>query len=445
MEEIDLKQVFKTVYKNRRILISIVAISIIIGMIYSFFIVKPEYQSTSKVLIGSSDASIKEFIKSSSLIEKCIEELGDNTINTYFIKQNAKISFDTSTKLITVSITTNDKSLSNVITRKYIEVLRTELENIYNIKSYTIIEESREASYATNIHHKKDIMTSGVIGVIIAILYIVFLIIMDKTTTGTEMIEEFTEVKVIGKFKKEQTNSKVIDYFMHDTANLNMLTRMAVTIQMQSKNKKIKSLLISGTSIGSGSTYITTNLAKAYSKLGYKVLIIDTNKNGVQDKIFNIETERGFSDLILKLEHTNIENINPEAYIVNTPIKGISIIGYGNEKINERTLISERVTHLFKKFDSGFDIILIDAPSMKNDIVPLILSVFVDSFILVAEYEKTKLEDIQKTRKNLQSVEQDVDGIILNKFEEWENYSNGGRKPKPKAKSQKVQRKKEDE
>lgn len=418
MEEISLKQILKTVYKNRKILIGIVIATILIGMIYSFIIVRPEYQSTSKVLISSNDASIKEFVKSKSMIEKCIEKLGNSKINVTFVKQNANISFDTATKLVTVSITTNDKALSNEIVLKYIDVLKTELENVYNIKSYTVIEESREASAAANIHHKKDIMVAGILGVIIAFLYVIIILFIDNTTTNSASIEEATGAKVIGKIKKETRNKKVIDYFMHDIYNLNGLNKMAVTVQMKNKTKKVKSILISGTGIGAGSTYITTNLANTYAKLGYKVLVIDSNKNGVQNKIFNTTLNKGFSDLVLRMENSNIENINIDEYIAKTPISGVYVMAYGEEKLNERMLISEKSAQIFDRIFSKFDIILIDAPTIKKDVTTLILSTFTDSFILVAEYRKTKLNDIEEVKESLENIEQEISGIILNKIED---------------------------
>lgn len=259
-------------------------------------------------------------------------------------------------------------------------------------------------------------MTAGILGIVVAGLYIVFIYVMNHTMTSSMAIEEETGIKVIGRLKREKKNNKVIDYFMHDTSNLNCLNKMAVTIQ--AGNKKIKSILISGTGIGVGSTYVTTNLAYTYAKLGYKVLVIDLNKKGIQNKIFNTTLNRGFSDLLLRTRNTTIENINMEAYIANTPIDGVNVLAFGEEKLNERMLMSENMTQVFNHLASRYDIILIDTPSMKKDVTALILSTFADFCVTVAEYGKTKLDDIEEAKESLHNIEQEVNGIILNKIED---------------------------
>lgn len=418
MEEIDLKQVVKTAYKNRKILVYILVATILLGVIYSFAmsIVKPEYESSSKIIVGSNDTSIKEFIKSERIMQKVTEQLNNGKVDTKSIKETTTASFDNANKLISISSTTRDKSLSNQIVHKYSDVLKTELEQVYGIKNYTVIQESQEASSAANINHKKNLIISVVLGVAIAGLYVVIVYFMNNTMNVTA-IEENTEIKVIGKIKKEKKNKKVIDYFMHDISNLNTLNKMAITIQKGNKEQKIKSILVSGTEVGAGSTYVTTNLANTYAKLGYRVLVIDVNKNGIQHKIFNRNLDKGFSDLMLRMQNLSVEHINMEEYMAKTPIAGISVMSYGEEKLNEKALISDRSMQIFNQIASKFDVVIIDAPSMKKDITTLILATYADSFILVAETEKTKLDDIKEVKESLQNIDLKVNGIILNKID----------------------------
>lgn len=386
------------------------------GVIYSFVVVRPEYVSSSKIIIGSNDASIKEFVKSERMMQKAIERLNNAKINSDFMRNNTTVYFDTTSKLISISAITKDKSLSNQIVQKYSDVLKTELKEVYNVENYTVIQETREASNAVNINHKKDLMVAGVLGVALAGLYVIIVYGM-KNTMNVATIEENTKIKVIGKLKKEKKSRKVIDYFMHDTSNLNTLDKMAITIQKANKNKKIKSILVTGTESGTGTTHVTTNLANTYAKLGYSVLVIDANTNGIQDKIFNRTLTEGFSDLVLRMQNTNIENINMDEYIAKTPIKGISVMVYGDEKLTEKMLISERSGQIFNQIASQFDIVIVDTPSMKKDILALILATFMDYFILVAETEKTKLNDIEEVKENLQNINLEINGIVLNKID----------------------------
>lgn len=414
MEEIDLKQVLKTAYKSRKILAYILVATILLGVVYTFVVVRPEYTSSSKVIIGSNDASIKEFVKSERMMQKVTEELDNSKVTVKNMKESTDASFDTASKVLTISSITRDKALSNQIVHKYSDVLKTQLEEVYGIKNYTVIQEAQEASSASNINHKKDILVAVVLGVAVASLYVIIVYFMNNAMNVTA-IEENTEIKVVGKLKKEKKNKKVIDYFMHDTSNLNTLNKMAITIQKANKEQRVKSILVTGTGIGAGSTYVTTNLANTYAKLGYRVLVIDANKNGIQHKIFNRNLNKGFSDLMVRMQ--NAEHINMDEYISKTPIAGISVMAYGEEKLTEKTLISERSMQIFKQVTNGFDVVMIDAPSMKKDIITLILATFADCFVLVADTEKTKLDDIKEVKESLQNVDLKVNGIVLNKVE----------------------------
>lgn len=416
MEEIDLKQVVKTAYKNRKILLGIMIVTILLGVIYSFLIVRPEYESSSKVIISSNDASIKEFAKSERMIQKVVGELNNSKITLNSMRESTEVSFDTSSKLLNIQATTRDKSLSNEIVHKYSDILKTELEEVYGIKNYTVIQEATEASEAANINHQKDLMVAIVLGVAIAGVYVIIVYFINNKMNATA-IEESTEIKVIGKLKKEKKNKKVIDYFIHDNSNLSALNKIAITIQKANKGQKVKSILVSGTGLGVGSTYVTTNLANTYAKLGYRVLVIDANKNGIQNKIFNRNMNKGFSELVLRMQNADIEHINVDEYIAKTPIEGISVMAYGEEKLNEKMLISDRSVQIFNQIANRFDIVIIDAPSMKKDITTLVLATYADSVILVAETEKTKLDDIKEVKESLQNIDLKVDGIILNKID----------------------------
>lgn len=416
MEEIDLKQIVKTAYKNRKILVYILVATILLGIVYTFVVVRPEYTSSSKIIIASNDASIKEFIKSERTMQKVVGELNNNKVTLSSIRENTTVTFDNASKVISISSTTRDKALSNQIVHKYSEVLKTELEEVYGIKNYTVIQEAQEASSAANINHKKDLTIAVVLGVAVAGLYVIIVYFMNNTMNVT-VIEENTAIKVVGKFKKEKKNKKVIDYFMHDTCNLNTLNKMAITIQKANKNQKLKSILVSGTGIGAGSTYVTTNLANTYAKLGYRVLVIDANKNGIQHKIFNRNLNKGFSDLMLRMQNANAEHINMDEYMAKTPIAGISVMAYGEEKLSEKALILERSMQIFHQIANRFDIVMIDAPSMKKDITTLVLATFADFFVLVAETEKTKLDDIKEVQESLENIDLKVNGIVLNKMD----------------------------
>ena len=306
-----------------------------------------------------------------------------------------------------------------MIAHKYVEILETQLKELYDIKNYTIIEEAKTPQVASNINHMKDLMIAAIIGIILVGGYIIILYVSKNTILGAEEIEEKTKIKVFGKIKKEKRNDKVIDYFVHGSRNIATLNRIAISAQMNKGSKPAKTKLITGASSDVGTTFITTNLATSYAKLGHKVLIIDANfKNGLQSKIFNVSPSKGLGNAIMDLQHSSIENLNITEYIARTPIEGIQVMNYGQVQLVEKNLISENTLKLLKKLETQFDVILMDCGPISKDVTPLILSIFVGTVLLVVQYDKTKMEEIEDVKENLRNINEKIDGIILNQIEE---------------------------
>ena len=64
------------------------------------------------------------------------------------------------------------------------------------------------------------------------------------------------------------------------------IKKLRINIQNQ-MNNKYKSIMITSSIKGEGKSFITSNLAVSFAKIGYKVLIIDSDiKNPTHHKIF---------------------------------------------------------------------------------------------------------------------------------------------------------------
>ena len=81
MEEFDIKRFLKTALAKKVYVISIVVISIIIGIIYTFFLLVPKYKATTKMVLtqveGTSTQATTESITSSDIT------LNKNLVSVY--------------------------------------------------------------------------------------------------------------------------------------------------------------------------------------------------------------------------------------------------------------------------------------------------------------------------------------------------------------------------
>ena len=154
-EEIYLKDVVKACYKRKIQLIAVLIMFLILGMLYTFYIKKTLYKVETQILIDKSDTYIDQVVSN--------DELCQNKINA---------KFDKSSKVITATVEMENSEEAFNIINQYIENVQGKLQEIYDLKTFKVIENPEIPSEASNINHKRDIFIALCIGIIIDIIYI---------------------------------------------------------------------------------------------------------------------------------------------------------------------------------------------------------------------------------------------------------------------------------
>lgn len=375
-ENLNLTEIIKFIQKRIKILIIIIIISLLLGLFYTFILNKPKYKSNVQILIDKADASIETFIESKDVINN----------------ENIIVKFDKSSKLISAEISTNNSNDSFNILNKYIENLETKLTDIYGVKNFKIIENPQIATKADNINYLKDIGIFLIIGMIVYILYIFVKMQLSGVMTSNE-IENVAKINVLGKIEleKEIKNTTNSFYDMKKVNNIKEINFIKSKIELNKENKNPKVILFTSTDVRNGNTFIVNNIAKQYAKEGNNILIVDTdNKKKKISKLYKIESQNR------ETVKTNIENI--------------SVLS-----INEKNDIND-IEILLTNLKEQYDYIFIDGLPILKEVESIYWASKVDSNIIIAEYEKTKIEDIIEIRKNIEFVDGKISGVILNKI-----------------------------
>lgn len=393
-QELNLKEILKYIYKKIMIIITIIIISLIVGGLYNFSIKKPTYKVTAKVLIDKADASIEQIVSS--------KELSQDKVTA---------EFDKTSKLITITTEAFNQEEAFNITNQYIENIQTKLEEIYGIKTFKIIEEPKFPESPVNMDYTKDIIIALFIGIIIDGLYVVIALGCQGLTNIFE-IEEYLKIKALGivKFDKK-TKRKQNIYIAKNEKTQKQLKRIQANIMLNKDNKAPQTIVLIGTKKGSGTTYITNNLAIEFAKVYSKILIIDTDiKNKTLTNNLAKKGSEGITDII---NSKNIENINN--FIQKTNNQNIYILPVGRNKIGEEAFLTENMLNITEELKKEYDIILIDTTSINENILPICLTSIADATVLISESGKVKQEDIIKAKMEIENVGGKISGIVLNK------------------------------
>ena len=189
-------------------------------------------------------------------------------------------------------------------------------------------------------------------------------------------------------------------------------------LQFSLVNKDIKTILLTSPEPGDGKSFVSANLAIAFTQENKKVLIIDADlRKGRQHRIFKVHNDksRGYSNLILSSKDDNTLN----KFIVPTEVKNLDLLPTGAFPPNpSELLLSSNNKELMDKLREMYDIIIVDCAPVLGLNDSLVMTRFTDINIVVVTKRKTKMESLEEVKKNFEKVGAKVNGVIINKVKQ---------------------------
>lgn len=190
---------------------------------------------------------------------------------------------------------------------------------------------------------------------------------------------------------------------------------LRTNIQFMNAKRNLKSILITSTMPGEGKSWVSANLATTFAQAGKKVILIDADmRKGTQHKMFTVESKPGLSNYLLDVSEN--ETVDILQYVKRTGVENLYLITCGNVPPNPSELLaSEGMINMVEKLKRTFDILIFDGTPGIIVTDAMIVSRLVDTTIIVAAHNETKKDNLQKVKKNLESVGASVAGVVINK------------------------------
>lgn len=222
MEELDLKKIFDLFWEKKFFIIAVVIIFAMLGVIYTIGFVTPEYKSSTRMVltqatdsssteessgtITSTDltlnskliATYSELITSNQVLEEVVSNLGIEGLEASDIKQNVSITNVEDSDVIEITVTNENPVVAAQIADEVAEVFIQKIAaEIYNINNVHIVDEAKVSETPYNVNHVRDILIFVVIGMVIAVAYILIVSILDTTIKSAEDIEKAVGLPVL--------------------------------------------------------------------------------------------------------------------------------------------------------------------------------------------------------------------------------------------------------
>ncbi len=195
----------------------------------------------------------------------------------------------------------------------------------------------------------------------------------NKTIRFVEDVEKDFPFPVIGAVSIGEADEIPLPIHNRNSVIAEEFRKMRTRLMLSGYDgsKKIgskKILMISSTEPDEGKSMISTNLSIAFTQIGKKVLIVDTDfsKPTVHNNL-NVELEPGLLDYLRGEGEV-------EKLVQKTNIKGLSVLSVGAMKDDfEDNFKLDNLKNMFKSLKKQFDIIIVDTPpALTYSYVPII-------------------------------------------------------------------------
>ena len=186
---------------------------------------------------------------------------------------------------------------------------------------------------------------------------------------------------------------------------------LRTNIQYSSIDKQVKTLVVTSSNAGEGKSTVSGNLAYTFFQGGKRVLIIDCDlrKPSLHRK-FNVSNEVGLTDVLVGTSELNkvMKKIDDNLYLLTTgtlPPNPAEIIG------------SNTMENFLNECKINFDYIILDTPPILPVTDSKLLAIKADATVLVVRSEISKSKHVSQAFKELEKVNANVIGTILNDVE----------------------------
>ena len=184
---------------------------------------------------------------------------------------------------------------------------------------------------------------------------------------------------------------------------------LRTNIQYINKDEKSTAIMLTSTTPANGKTFVTANLAITLAQANKRVILVDRAiRKPRLHKVFELENTMGLSDYL--------RNSSDGLYIRKTNIENLSIVTAGTMVNNPSELIGqEKFKKTIEALKEKYDYVIIDSSPILMVTDSILVSRVVDATILIAIYNKTRIDDLKSAVRRINYVGGNVAGVVVNK------------------------------
>jgi capsular exopolysaccharide synthesis family protein len=233
----------------------------------------------------------------------------------------------------------------------------------------------------------------------------------DTTLHSTEEIAKLAELPVIGRIPgMKRTQGTVL--FPEKSPQEEAFRRLRTTLFALDPDSGIRSMMITSSEPSEGKSTTVANLALAIAQAGRRVIVVDGDlRKPAMHRVFKVSNSVGLSTVLAR-------DIALEEAIQYSMIPGIHVLSSGPASPTPAELLGLPVMQdVIAELSAQFDFVLVDSPSLQTVADAVVLSLIVDSLVVVVARGSVRRETVDAALKELAGVHQVPLGIIVSHAE----------------------------
>jgi capsular exopolysaccharide synthesis family protein len=250
---------------------------------------------------------------------------------------------------------------------------------------------------------------------------------MDKSMNSVDMIKSMhypllsavPAVKKISKRKRKRFSkgsgtvpNELVLFQDRSSIASESIRRLKNNIVYQFGHTPPKTIAVTSSEKGDGKSTIVSNLGIAFAEDGFKTLIVDADfRRPRLHHLLGLKNDSGLTDYL-------DDNLKLVELFKDTDYSHLKLVSAGTKLDRPESVVSTKQFREFlKKMEDVFDVIILDTPPFGIISDSAALLKIAEATLVVTRYRKTNRGVFVNTIEELERINANVTGIVLNSFD----------------------------
>lgn len=437
----ELKDYLRVMRQRWMSIVAVALIGLFVAGIYTT-LQTPQFRSKSQIFVSVKDGSTStDVIQGSTFAEKRVISYVNLVTSPTVLRAVAeklrleespgqlagKVVATTPPQTVLIDITATDPSakqaanIANETARQLI--LAVERVDDVSLVQLSVFEEATPAAFPASPRVAVNLAIGFVLGVAIGLGVAFLREILNTRIRSQADVERTITAGILGSFSNDPSaeNEALVtqsDHFSHRSESFRQLR---THLHFTNLDGGSQTIVVSSSIPGEGKTSTSVNLAIMFAESGVRVLIIDADLRRPRvAKYLGLEGSIGLSGV---LSHS----VSVEDAIQTWGHGGIlHVLASGRSAPNPSELLgSPSMAKLISRFESEYDVVIIDSPPLLPVTDPAVLGSMASGVLLIVSADgRTRRSELEKAVKDLDSVNARLLGIAINRVAQTQSDQN---------------------